>query len=96
MEMGRIIAIAALAATLAGCNEEERARRNLLVEQQLPDGCAIHDLGDFYTKDRERVPVVMVRCKGATDSTAISWGVQNGKIHQRRFGVVFNPTHRPD
>jgi hypothetical protein len=66
--MKKLIVIATLA--LAGCNEESRAYELDKINDRLPKGCAVADVGGYANISH----VLVVVCDGAkTISTNTSW-----------------------
>ena len=78
--MKKLLLIAVLA--LTGCNEEERKRELDGINGQLPEGCAVADVGRYGA-----IPhVLVVICKGRdTTSTNGSW--TSGKT--KKYAVTF-------
>lgn len=74
MKKAILIALAALA--LASCSDEERAGQRLRIQQELPAGCEIRDLGSYANVPR----VVAVICDGRSASaTHTTWTEMAGK-----------------
>ena len=62
------------------------------VIDQLPNGCVLRDLGDYYTKDGEKVPVLLIRCAGKdVTSTMLQHSEMAGKatVHKTALLIKF-------
>lgn len=61
---------------LYGCESNSPANRlqnNNSIQQQLPEGCTIKYLGDYYKGSYPDVPIVMVDCERTTTINTNQW-----------------------
>jgi hypothetical protein len=61
---------------LVGCESNSPANRlqnNDKIQQQLPEGCTIKYLGDYYKGSYPDIPVVMVDCERTTTINTNQW-----------------------
>lgn len=73
--------------TLTACNEEERAKELKAIQQSLPKGCAIMDLGRYGEIDN----VLAVYCEGqSTVSLNQSHTEIVGKVAHTRANVTIS------